>query len=139
MRVARTLVITAAAVTALSGASCTGPRQPSGGAKNADTSAARAALSRLEADARALVSTNGCNMASRCRAAPIGARVCGGPRTYVAYCAATTDSMALFKKLDQLKTAETQINQQAGMLGTCEFLMPPTVTSQGGSCTIQVP
>ena len=139
MRVVRALVITAAAVTALSGASCTGSRQPSSGAETTDTVGARAVMSRLEADARALARTDGCNTSSQCRAAPLGARACGGPRAYVAYCPATTDSVALFRKLDQLKTAETQFNQRAGTVGTCEFLMPPTVTSRGGSCTAPLP
>ena len=139
MRVVRTFAITAGAVTALFGASCTGSRQPSSGAETTDTVGARAAMSRLEADARVLARTGGCNTSSQCRAAPVGVRACGGPRTYVAYCSATTDSVALFRKLDQLKTEETEFNQRAGMVGTCEFFMPPTVTSRGGSCAAPLP
>lgn len=91
-------------------------------------------VARLEAEARALVKTDGCATSSQCRAAPVGSRPCGGPRAYVAYCAATTDSAALYRKLDELKVAEDAFNQAAGMAGTCEFRTPPEVTSQGGSC-----
>jgi hypothetical protein len=35
---------------------------------------------------------------------------------FLAYCAATTDSVALFRKLDELKAAETSYNEQVGML-----------------------
>lgn len=91
-------------------------------------------VARLEAEARALVKAEGCAASGQCRAAPVGSRPCGGPRTYVAYCSATTDSVALYRKLDELKVAEDAHNQAAGMASTCEFRTPPDVTSQGGSC-----
>lgn len=81
-----------------------------------------------------MANTTGCASPNQCRTAPVGSRPCGGPRTYLVYCAATTDSAALFKKLDELKAAEIKFNQQAGMAGTCEFRMPPGVSVQGGSC-----
>ena len=92
-------------------------------------------LARLEREARALAKTDGCAAASACRTAPVGWRGCGGPRTYIAYCAATTDSAALFRKLDELKAAETAYNERAGMLSTCEMRLPPPVAVQGGRCT----
>jgi len=91
----------------------------------------------LEADARALARADGCSAANQCRTAPVGNRPCGGPRTYLAYCAATTDSVALFRKLDALKAAETKFNQASNMAGTCEFRMPPAVGLDGGSCKSQ--
>ena len=91
-------------------------------------------LARLEREARALAKTTGCSSDAQCRTAPVGWRGCGGPRTYIAYCAATTDSVALFRKLDELKKAETAYNQKSGMMSTCEMRMPPAVSAQGGSC-----
>src|SRR5689334_18641966 len=92
-------------------------------------------LDRLEREARALAKTEGCSSASECRTAPVGWRGCGGPRTYVAYCAAATDSVALYRKLAELKAAETAYNERAGMLSTCEMRLPPAVSVQGGRCT----
>ena len=126
-------------VMVLSGAACSTMQQAVGGDVANDTVAARAALVRLEADARALATQTGCGGASGCRSAPVGAKACGGPRTYLVYCAATTDSVALFKRLDELKQAELQFNQSAGMAGTCDFRMPPSVTVQGGSCREATP
>ena len=119
-----------AAVCMLTAASCAAPATPGG----ADTTGGRARIIQLEADARALANTTGCASASQCRTAPVGSRPCGGPRTYLVYCAATTDSATLFKKLDELKAVETKFNQDAGLAGTCEFRMPPGVSVQGGSC-----
>ena len=93
-----------------------------------------ARIAQLEREARALAKTDGCASASACRTAPVGWRGCGGPRTYFVYCAATTDSAALFRKLEQLKAAEVAYNEATGVMSTCEMRMPPTVTSQGGRC-----
>lgn len=119
-------------------AACAAP--PQRGAESAmsrggDAPNDTAHLARLEREARALAKTEGCASASACRTAPVGWRGCGGPRTYIVYCAATTDSVALFRKLDELKTAETAYNEQVGMLSTCEMRLPPAVAVQGGRCT----
>jgi hypothetical protein len=91
-------------------------------------------LARLERDARALVRTTGCEAASSCRTAPVGWRGCGGPRNYVVYCPATTDTVALIRALDELKRAEMAYNERESVISTCEMRMPPTVTVQGGTC-----
>ncbi|MEO8621374.1 MAG: hypothetical protein ABI625_09935 [bacterium] len=99
-----------------------------------DTAAARAEVVKLESDARALVKPGGCGAANLCRTAPVGAKGCGGPREYLVYCSATTDSVALFKKLDELKAAEMKYNQSVHAISTCEFRLPPGVVAEGGSC-----
>jgi hypothetical protein len=99
-----------------------------------DTISAQARIARLEADARALVKTTGCNSATECHTAPVGERACGGPRDYVVYCPATTDTVALFKKLDELKAAEIEYNKSSNAMSTCEFRMPPKTSLIGGSC-----
>jgi hypothetical protein len=94
----------------------------------------QATIARLEREARALAKTSGCKSDAECRTAPVGWRACGGPRTYVTYCAATTDSAALYRKLKALETAEKAYLAKAGMMSTCEFRMPPRATLQGGVC-----
>jgi hypothetical protein len=105
---------------------------PSGAAS--DSMSARSKVAQLEADARALAKTTGCNSVSECRTAPVGERPCGGPRDYIAYCAATTDTVALFKKLDELKAAEIEFNKSSNAMSTCEFRSPPVASLVGGSC-----
>jgi len=109
--------------------------------RGTDSTAARSAavddtirLAQVERDARALVTTSGCESESSCRTAPVGWRGCGGPRAYVTYCVATTDTVALLRKLEELKRAEMLYNERTGMISTCEMRMPPNVTVQGGNC-----
>lgn len=110
-------------------------------ARSSDSASGRTAriddttrMARLERDARALVRTAGCDAASSCRTAPVGWRGCGGPRSYVVYCPATTDTVALIRTLDELKRAEMAYNERESVISTCEMRTPPTVTVQGGSC-----
>ena len=95
---------------------------------------ARPRLVKLEQEARALAKQDGCSNVSACRTAPVGWRGCGGPRTYLVYCAATTDTVALFRKLKELENAEREYNAKSGMMSTCEFRMPPGVKLNGRSC-----
>jgi len=91
----------------------------------------------LEDQAKALVKVNGCSSAAQCRTAAVGSRACGGPRYYLVYCSQTTDSAALFKKLDAVANAERAYNQHYNIASTCEFRMPPTVALSGASCQSQ--
>lgn len=88
----------------------------------------------LENQAKALAKADGCGSAAQCRTAPVGSRACGGPRYYIVYCAQSTDSAALFRKLDAIAAAEREFNTRYNVMSTCEFRMPPTVTFSGGSC-----
>jgi len=99
-----------------------------------DTAGEPARIARLEREARALARTTGCTRANACRTAPVGARACGGPRSYVTFCAASTDTVALLAKLRELERAEKAYNDRSGMMGTCEFRSPPGVSLVGGSC-----
>ena len=91
----------------------------------------------LENQAKAIAKADGCSSASQCRTAPVGSRACGGPRYYIVYCAQSTDSAALFRKLDAVATAEREYNQRYNLVSTCEFRMPPNVGLVAGSCLQQ--
>jgi len=91
-------------------------------------------LVRLEQEARALAKQDGCAGVNACRTAPVGWRGCGGPRSYVVFCAATTDTVALFRKLKELEDAERAYNASSGMMSTCELRVPPRVRLEGRSC-----
>ena len=99
---------------------------PAGG----DTSS----IARLERQARAIARPGPCQEDGQCRTAPVGSRPCGGPREYLVYCATTTDTVALFAKLDSLVAAEKAYNEREGLASTCEFRMPPTVELSGNAC-----
>jgi hypothetical protein len=90
-------------------------------------------IARLERQARALAHADGCT-AGECRTAPVGVRPCGGPRAYLVYCAARTDSAALFARLAELARAEEAFNKQNEMMSTCEMRTPPSTRLQAGRC-----
>jgi hypothetical protein len=91
-------------------------------------------IEQLEAQAKALIKTDGCTASAECRTAPVGSRGCGGPRYYLTYCSNSTDSVALFAKLGEVAKAEQAYNQKNQVMSTCEFRMPPVVELRGGSC-----
>ena len=91
----------------------------------------------IENEAKALVKTGGCSSTGECRTAPVGSKACGGPRYYLVYCSRTTDSAALFRKLDAVAAAEREYNTRYKIVSTCEFRLPPQVALSGGSCQAQ--
>lgn len=107
---------------------------PSSAPQDKDQPAEQGRLTKLEAEARALARADGCSSSNECRTAPVGSRPCGGPRDYIVYCARTTDSVALFRKLDELRLAEMEYNRKSGLASTCEFRMPPAVGLEAGQC-----
>ena len=113
-------------------AACSSPTKAK--APTADREVDQATVQRLEAEARALAKTEGCTSGEQCRAAPVGAKPCGGPRYYLPYCVLTTDERALSAKLDELKRAEEAYNRQTGAFSTCEFIVEPTVEVVDGAC-----
>jgi hypothetical protein len=117
-----------AIVLALSAAQC--PKQQPDVSSESDS----ARVMRLEREARGLASAAGCTTSDQCRTAPVGDRPCGGPRTYIVYCARSTDSVALNRKLAELIAAERELNRKTGAMSTCEFRTPPPVALVSGSC-----
>jgi hypothetical protein len=122
---------------------CGAPRQPATSAQDTGQSGPQEAgqerVQRLEREARALAHADGCTSGGECRAAPVGDRACGGPRTYIVYCARTTDSVALYRKLDKLAEAEREYNRQQGLASTCEFRLPPRLVAGLGTCRAAAP
>jgi len=93
-----------------------------------------AVLARLRAEAQALARANGCPQSGQCRAAPVGAKECGGPRGYIVYCPLTTDTAALFRKLDEFKRADQEFSRKYQLLSDCMVVMEPGVELVDGSC-----
>ena len=92
------------------------------------------AIEAIEAQAKTIAKANGCSSADACRAAPVGHRACGGPRYYIPYCSVTTDSAALFNKLQEVASAEQAYNKKYNLASTCEMRLPPALELSGGSC-----
>jgi len=91
-------------------------------------------IAKLEQEALELAHNDGCASDEQCRVAPVGAKACGGPRYWITWCPATTDSAALFRKLDELRTAEQNYNQLHGIVSDCSVVGPPTPVVSAGVC-----
>ena len=94
----------------------------------------RKAIDKLEAEARSIAKADGCVASSDCRAAPIGARGCGGPRDFIVYCVKSTDSASLARKIAAADSAEMAFNTKYKVVSTCELRLPPEVAASGGIC-----
>lgn len=134
-------LLTAALSIAIVGA-CSPPAAsidpPGGPGKNSAAQEADwAGILQLETQAKALAKTEGCTSSGDCRSAPVGQKACGGPRYYIAWCAKSTDSAALYSKLAEITKAEQAYNQKYQIVSTCEFRVAPAVVSSGGSCVAQ--
>ena len=107
---------------------------PPGGAISGTQESDWAAIVRLEDQAKTIAKTAGCSSVAQCRTAPVGNRACGGPRYYIAYCSTSTDSAALFRKLDEVAAAEREFNRKYQIGSTCEYRMPAPLTLSSGQC-----
>jgi hypothetical protein len=94
-----------------------------------------AAIEQLEKQAKAIAKTEGCSTSSQCRSAPVGSKGCGGPRYYIPWCAKTTDSAALYARLDEVVAAERAYNKKYNIVSSCEYRVAPTVEVVAGACT----
>ena len=133
-------VIAIAMVTAACSQQTAGAPSGPGGDKiifTGDQKSDWAQITAIENEAKAIVKIDGCSSAGECRTAAVGSRACGGPRYYLVYCSKTTDSAALFKKLEAVAAAEREFNSRYQLVSTCEFRMPPPVGLSGGSCQAQ--
>jgi hypothetical protein len=136
VRVFATVMVLASCTQGTSGGAPSGPD----GDKivlTGDQKADWAQIVAIENQAKALVKTDGCSSAGECRTAPVGSKACGGPRYYLVYCSRTTDSAALFRKLDAIAAAEREYNTRYKIVSTCEFRLPPQLALSGGSCQAQ--
>lgn len=91
-------------------------------------------VSALESEARVIAKVAGCKANSECRNAPVGVKACGGPRYYLPYCAATTDTAALFAKLDEVASAERAYNKKYNVVSTCQMMLPSRPHFERGAC-----
>ncbi len=114
----------------------TGAREPNPG-RTPEQRADWTEIEQIEAQAKKLAHLEGCATSDDCRSAPVGSRGCGGPRYYLAWCAKSTDSVALYRKLEEVATAERNYNKKYQIASTCEMRMPPIVAASGGACSAQ--
>ncbi len=71
---------------------------------------------------------------SQCALVAVGVRPCGGPRTYLAYSEAETDSAALAALVAVYDRMDRERNEADGLVSTCELMQPPALALENGRC-----
>jgi len=105
-----------------------------GAAKETPVSVLKQRAETLAKAAQALANPRGCKTVDECRVEGFGAKSCGGPRTYVAYCAKTTKVKELQAKLSALEKAEREWQAAAGIMSTCGLTRRPQPWMEEGVC-----
>ena len=109
-------------------------KPPPSASTRSDQQSDWAEILKVEEQAKAIVRSNGCTSAGQCRTAAVGNRACGGPRYYLTYCAATTDTAQLTRLLERVRSMENAYNAKWGIVSTCEYRVAPKLRLSGGFC-----
>jgi hypothetical protein len=75
-----------------------------------------------------------CTSSSVCRTLPLGVKACGGPRQYLVYSLAVTDSARLAADAARYNEAEARKNREEGLVSDCMMLLEPKVSCVSGRC-----
>lgn len=86
------------------------------------------------ADAATLAKDSPCSSPAVCRAIAFGAKPCGGPRQYLIYSAAATDTVQLAREVARYNEAERKRNREEGRMSDCSLVAKPEVTCRSGRC-----
>lgn len=89
--------------------------------------------SALLAEVQRLAKSGGCAREGDCQTLPVGRKACGGPRTYVVFCATSTDVAALKRKIAELDALD-QAAAARGAVSDCMLALRPTPVLEGGVC-----
>jgi len=80
------------------------------------------------------VGTATCSSPAVCRTLALGSKPCGGPRQYLVYSLAVTDSARLAADAARYNQAEAQRNREKGLVSDCSMLLQPQVSCVSRRC-----
>ena len=102
----------------------------------ADLATDTTTLAGLRANVQSLIGDAACSSVDECRLVAFGSKPCGGPRQYLAYSIAITDSTALATAVARYNAREAEANRQNDRISDCSMVVRPTVTVVDGHCKI---
>jgi len=79
--------------------------------------------------------TQSCESDDQCQTIGYGDKPCGGFRSYLSYSTQVTDKARLEALVERYNKLDRMINQQNNMMGTCEAVVPPSLSCQNAVCT----
>lgn len=84
----------------------------------------REQLSAMIKDIESMVATQTCSDASQWSFAPIGAKPCGGPSSYIAYPKELESD--ILARIEQFTQAQIAFNTKYQLMSDCRMVMPPS-------------
>jgi hypothetical protein len=96
----------------------------------------RALLDSLAQAARRVASDPRAPDPAACRTAPVGVKPCGGPRGYLVWSVASSDSAALYRALDSLAVVDRRLAEMTGEVSDCMLELPPPTEIRDGVCHV---
>lgn len=79
--------------------------------------------------------TQSCESDDQCQTIGYGDKPCGGFRSYLSYSTHVTDIARLEALVEHYNKLDRRLNQQNNMMGTCEAVVPPSLSCQNSVCT----
>jgi hypothetical protein len=97
-------------------------------------------LQALDTELRGKIGAASCTENAQCRTLPIGAKLCGGPLSFLAYSAQGTNEAELQKlsaELNRLHRLTAEARSRAGMVSDCMVIDDPGAECRGGKCELR--
>jgi hypothetical protein len=92
----------------------------------------------MEDEIRQTTSDKRCLADTDCRAIGFGHKPCGGPVSYLIYSIQSTNEEQLGLMVSVYNQNQAELHEQSGFVGTCEYLMPPTLRCVENQCVPQL-
>lgn len=83
-----------------------------------------------------LIGEASCTDSKQCASLAIGAKACGGPRSYRVYSTLNTDTQKLIDLGQQYKSLNKRYNKESGLMSDCMMVMPPVVSCVKKTCQV---
>lgn len=96
-------------------------------------------LAAAQSDILAQIGDASCASEEDCRTVAFGAKPCGGPWEYLAYCVSGLDEPALLDAIDDYNQLEQAYNLQEDLASTCAAIGDPGPAYVDGVCELALP
>jgi len=93
-------------------------------------------MDRVMTEMTQLIGDASCTDNKQCASLAIGAKPCGGPRSYRVYSTVNTDAQKLTELSQQFKSLNKQYNRESGLMSDCMMVMPPPVACINNTCQV---
>jgi hypothetical protein len=99
-----------------------------------------AAMAKLKTEIDATINTSCTNgIAGVCKSIGLGAKACGGPKSYLIYSTSSTNEPVLVQKVEEYNTLNKKWNEVTNAVSDCLLITPPNLDCSQNQCAIVSP